>query len=295
MKADRRAAERCRNLFRGVLCALFLGLLLTGTRAAAAGDVLLRDSAGIFKESEKEQMRETARELAQDYNINVLLLTSDQYFGYGRTSVMYMEDLYEDEGYAENGAKGGLLFLIDMDNRELLLVTDGIAMRFITDSREEAIYDAAYGPASVGDYGGAMLAMLYRAANFMEQGIPGGQYLYDSETGRISRYRSLTPVEIGFSALAAFLTAFIVTTVLKSRYKKVKPYEYAVGQNANCRITAQRDDLANQFVTRRRLPRANIPTGGGGGRSRGGGGGTRTTTHRSSGGRSYGGGHGRKF
>lgn len=290
MTANRKNGFFCPAGYLFILALAFACFLLTAVRASAAGATLVQDDAGLFSESEIRQMRDIAQELVEEYDINVLLLTTERSYGY--TSAAYAENFYEDGGYAGNGANGGLILVIDLGNREMNLVTDGVVMRFITDSREERIYDKGYVYASEGNYSLAMLAMLIEAGKCMEQGIPGGQYLYDRETGRISRYRSLTVVEIVIAAGIALAAALAAASFVKRGYTKVKPYEYALGQDADFRITGQQDNLVNQFVTHRRLPRANISTGGGRGS---GGGGNRTTTHTSSGGRTYGGGHGRRF
>ena len=86
----------------------------------------------------------------------------------------------------------GVALLIDMDNREITISTCGIAIRYLTDSRIDNILDAAYAKISNGDYNGCMHSMLTGVETYYEKGISEGQYNYDSETGKISRYHVLT-------------------------------------------------------------------------------------------------------
>ncbi len=290
MVANMRAAGRLGKSLRILALAMVCFLLLGARALAGNGDVLVDDAADLFTFAQAEQMRDQARYMAEKYDINVLLLTTDN--AGGLSSSAYAERFYEDEGYYGNGADGGIILLIDLDNRELNLVTSGTAIRYITDAREEAVYDAGYGYAAQERYGNAMLAMLQCVWDFMDSGIPSGQYNYDTETGRISRYRTVTLLEALVAFLAALVCALFAARTLKHSYGEVKPYEYSVGQNVDFALTGQKDELVNQFTTRRIRPRVYHSSGGGGGHT---GSTRRSSTHRSSGGHSYGGGHGRKF
>lgn len=276
----------------GVFLALLFVLLLAfgmGADAREKADVF--DNAGLFSAYERSSIRELAKELSDEYEINVVVLTADD--TYGNSSRDYMEDFYEEEGYIDNGARGGIVFIIDMDNRELNLVTSGDAIYYITDEREESIYDAGISYASVGDYGNAMYAMLQSAQQYFERGIPDRQYVYDEETGRVVRHRAVSAGEAVISAALAALAAFICCFTVYRGYGTIKPYEYSLDGNADFRLNGRVDTLVNQFETVRRIQEPRPP--GGGGRSSGGSHPGRTTVHHSSGGHSYGGGHGRKF
>lgn len=114
--------------------------------------------------------------------------------------------------------------------------------------------------------------------------VPGGHYRIDEATGKITRYKVLTTVEIVIAvALAAILSiAFYMITV--SRYQlKSGTYKYPFREKASIKLTDKTDRLTNSFVTTRHIPKAPPPGSGGGG----------STTH-SSGGGTFGGG-GRSF
>ena len=172
------------------------------------------------------------------------------------------------------------------DNRYLNLATERDMIYYITDYREEKIYDAAQSYASDGEYGNAMIAMLKKVQQYLNEGIPNKQYTYDTETGRIVRYHSLTSGDILFAFFAGLMAAAIISVILYRSYTVVKKYRYSTEKNARLKITAQRDILVNQFVTHRRIEK-DPPSGGGDS--------GRTSTHHSSGGHTYGGGKGRGF
>lgn len=270
-------------------CLLWLSvfmLMVFGRGMTVRAEILIRDDAGLFYFEEIQEIREISEQIDKRYRMNILVATTLQ--TRGKSSADYLEQLYEDAGLADNDAAGGVALVIDLDNRELNLVTERDMIYYITDAREEEIYDAGYEEVSREEYGKSMLAMLKKVQDFLGAGIPGNQYTYDIETGRIVRHRAILPWEAALAFAAAFLCGFLVCLVIYRRYTVVKPYRYAVEQNAEIRITDREDRLVNQFVTHRRIPKNPPPSGGSGG-------GGRTSVHQSSGGHSFGGGHGRKF
>lgn len=275
-------------LLRYILAVCIASLVICGCtlRVWAAGYVF--DDAGLFSDAETAQLTQTASELEETYNMNFLMLTVAD--AQGRSSRDAAERFYENGGYDSDGKNGGIVLLINLDNRELNLVTNGEMILYITDAREESIYDAGYAYASEGDYGGAMLAMLEQTAACMKKGIPDNQYTYDTETGQIIRHRSLTAGDWLLAVGVPLCCAAFACVILYWRYRRVKKYEYSLGQNADIRITGKEDNLVNQFVTHRRIPKS-PPPGSGPGSSAGG----RSSTHTSHGGGTFGGGHGRKF
>ncbi|MGN0356079.1 MAG: TPM domain-containing protein [Muricoprocola sp.] len=272
------------HILSGMMSLLFF-FMLASMHVHAATEII--DDADLISRSEISAIQEKADQIDHDYKMNVLVYTTDR--SSNKSSRDKIEEQYEKLGYTDNGAHGGIALIIDLDNGEMNLVTDGDMIYYITDEREEKIYDDGYEYASDGEYGMAMYAMLEKTYSFLEAGVPDGQYTYDSETGRIVRYKSLSRMDI----LIAFGVALVVSLIsygsISRSYGTVKKYKYSVSQNANIKITGQQDRLVNQFVTERRIPKEN--PGGSSGRGDSG----RTTTHSSGSGHTYGGGNGRKL
>lgn len=265
-----------------LLLILCMWLCLSGMTVYA--ECLVQDDAQLFSDSEIQQIEELSKEIEDSWQMNVLVMTCDD--ADGRESNEVLEDTYEAYGLESNDAKGGIALIIDMDNRELKLVPERDMIYYITDYREERIYDAAQKYASDGEYGEAMTAMLRKILECMKSGIPDNQHTYDTETGEITYYHSLTAEDVLMALAGALLVSTLVTVILYRSYKVVKKYRYSTEQNARLTITAQNDHFVRQFETHRRIERE---SSGGGGES------GRTSTHSSSGGHTYGGGSGRGF
>lgn len=102
----------------------------------------------------------------------------------------------------------------------------------------------------------------------------------DSETGKITRYKAITPLEMVIAFAAALILSLVFLGINISKYQlKFSSYQYPFREKTTLNLTSRTDQLTNSFITTRRIPKNN---GGGG-----------STTH-STGGGTFGGG-GRSF
>lgn len=272
-------------------------LLWIMTAAVWAGDQRVFDQAGLLAPEETARLEEQIDGLRQKMKMDVVLVTTAS--ADGKSAEEYADDFYDQGGFGTRKDYSGALFLIDMDNREIYISTSGTMTRFLTDSRVETMLDHAYDYASSGDYAGASRQFLDDVADYYQKGIPGGQYNYDTETGKISVYRSVRWYEALLALLASAFCAGGACLNVKRNYAMKEERSRASNFNMAYRATSQfdfkdqNDALINSFVTQQLIQRA--INGGGRGMGGGGmGGAGRSSTHMSSGGRSHGGG-GRKF
>ena len=175
-------------------------------------------------------------------------------------------------------------------------------VRYLTDSRIEAVLDDMYSYAAAGDYYQAAGAFVEDLEVCYDNGIAADQYNYDSETGKISRYRSVRWYEALFAlAAAAACGGFAVLGIVREYNMRDEESR----MEANFKLSYRKDSafrmgsrvtdlLIGSYVTQQVIASQDHRSSGrsGGGRSLSSGG--RSTTHRSSSGRSHGGGS-RKF
>lgn len=301
-----------KNLRReaGLLLAVILALvpltvfsLAAAPMSALAADpgnphALVYDMADLFTDEEEKELSETAAALKETMNMDVAVVTCEEN---GSSAREFADQFYEDQEMGVGSDHSGVLFLIDMDNRELWISTEGKMIRYLTDSRIEAILDDVYEHAADGDYFGAARAFLSDTETCYRNGISRGQFNQDEETGKISRYHHIAWYELLFAlAVAGICAGGAVLSVLRSYGMK----DDSSRMEANFRLSYRKDSsfalkksladvLLRTYVTQQAIASAKRGNGrgsGGGGFSSGG----RSTTHRSSSGRSHGGG-GRKF
>lgn len=277
-----------------------LALLLCMGIAMADGQRVY-DDAGLFSADEAAALEQRIAELRQQHGYDFAVHTADS--GVYDTAD-YADTFYEDMGFGTGEEYSGVLFFIDMQSRTTFISTSGHLINIIDDAREEEIFDAQMDYLSAGDFGGAMLASLDMASQYIADGPVEGYYGYDETTGELlnpSDYGGYE--EPGFSlarmlgglagGLALGLLAGVIAraAISRSYARRYKPVAYDIERNARLNLTASDSNVVNKFVTTRRIPRNNN-SGGGGSFGRGGGGGSGVRI--SSGGRSHGGG-GRRF
>lgn len=253
------------------------------------------DDAGLFSQEEKAAFENQITSMRKEMNMDVVIVTTND--AGGKSAGQYAEDYYINGAYGVGSDYRGALFLIDMDNREIYILPVGKMNRFLTDKRWNAILDKSYEAISQMDYAACAQHFLDGVTHYYRAGIPGGQYNYDKETGKISVYRSIrwyeAAIAAGIALLAAGLSCMSVISQYSMKKERGRSENYLMAYRGSSQFlySDQTDHLINKTVTHVILPRNN-----GGGTGRGGGGfssGGRSTTHTSSG-RTMGGG-GRKF
>lgn len=277
--------KRMRNIsvfFLALLSGLFLW-----TGRALAGMSAIYDFAELFPSEEYNEISNELERLQDETDMDYLIVTISD--AEGKSSQEYADDFYESSGAGTHDNYSGMLYLIDMDNREIYISTEGDMLRYLTDERLDVILDNAYEEVADGNYAASALSVLRDTKDFIAEGIPGNQYNYSSETGAIDPYvqkgKSLLPLLFG--SVMGLIAALCFFFGVRNRYLLfAKTYHYPLAEKSRLKLTVSEDRLVNQFITHRHIPKKTSSTGHSGG--------GRTTTHRSSSGRVHGGG-GRRF
>lgn len=260
---------------------LLIGFLafLSPLKVSAASNTV-DDQANLLTPEERTELSNQADAINQKIKGEVFILTIDTN---NENPETFADNQLRDRiGNNHNGA----LLLLDMNQRKIHLSTSGNMIDYINDKRRDKLLDDVEVAMRDGDYYQASKNFLFNAQEFVDDGVPGGAYRIDEKTGKITRYKSITPIEfiIGFVIAAVAAIAFFVSVRLRYQLK-AGTYRYPYRQNAHLDLTERQDQLVSSFVTTRRIPKPSNNNGGGGGGG--------STTH-SSGGGTFGGG-GRSF
>lgn len=255
------------------------------------------DQGELLDSGQEEELEQKIQEARAQIKMDLVILTTSN--AKGKTARAFADDFYDQGNFGTGTEYSGALFLIDMDNREIWISTSGKMIRYLTDERVEGLLDTAYDSVSGQFYQQAALGFIDGVQEYCDEGIETGQFNYDTETGRISTYQVITPLEGGIAVICALIAALVPCIVIKSRYGMKNQRRLAsrslLAYQGRCGFSYQvyADDLVHKSVTQRVIPKKTTSSGGssrsGSSRSSG-----RSTTHRSSSGRSHGGG-GRKF
>ena len=263
-----------------ILIILIVSLLVPWT--VFAQKTLVVDEANLMSPDQVLDLNDRANALSQEFNMDIVIVTTDDTGG--KSSREFADDYFDYNGYGVGPNYDGILFLIDMDNRETYISTTGQGIRFLTDVRIEAVLDRVFDSGLlVGDYYGAALGFLEETESYLVMGIPSGQY---NEPEEVVKENKLTVADILIALIGALGVglAFIISIISQYRFRS-KPNPYSYRTNSIVNFYNRQDRLINSFVTHRVIPKPTNPSKSTLGRS---------TTHRSSSGRTHGGG-GRKF
>lgn len=259
-----------------ILLATLLIFVCIITVSAEANDVY--DDAGLFYES--EAIQNSIDEFKEATGWNIAIVTTDD--SNGKSSMAYADDFY-DELFGIN--TDGILYLIDMDNRENWISTSGEAILYIDDDRIERILDKTTPNLSDGDFDGAAIAFIQTTAKYYRDGIPDSNKDYtidrDGEYVRKPNYDAAIP-----AIVIALIAAGIGVIIVVVRYKiHSTPSANVYMDQRETSFRDRRDLFIREYTTQVHIDRDS----GGGGRSGGG-----SSTHHSSSGGCHGGG-GRGF
>ncbi len=270
-----------------LMACLFICLL---SKPAGAGEESLAwvdDEADLLDESTEEELEERAGKLWKETGYQFMLVTAAD--AGGKEAREFAEDYYMEH----QSTLDGVIYLIDMDNRELYVATSGQMRYYLTDSRVDRLLDEGYEAVGEGEYGEAFRVMLEETEKFLKQGIPDGTYLVDEDTGEITRYRRpkrITALEAAMAVLAGIGSGGAVFAAVLAAYRGKENHMSQPSKSPELKLTVSRDRLTNRFITHRHIPKG-PPPGSQGSHM---GGGPSSTVHTGSGGNSFGGG-GRKF
>jgi uncharacterized protein len=250
---------------------------------AVSADKSVMDEAGLFSGTEESMLESSALALSDKYNMDIVITTTEN--ADGKSSREYADDYFDYNGYGRGSDFSGILFLIDMDNREIYISTSGEGIKYLTDQRIESILDRVFDSGlAEGDYYSAAAAFLDETTFYLEEGIPADQYSEDEGSLEPNK---LTAIEAAASLIASLGLGGGFYGSVKSGYRVKNPSNpFSYRNNSIVNLANQDDRFIDKVVTSRIIPRT--PPAGGGSSS------GRSTTHRSSSGRTHGGG-GRKF
>lgn len=268
-----------RKLGKSFLSVLMLTLFLGVMPLAAAQTGNVYDNGDLLTSDEAQSLNNSITDVENSTGWNIYMLTTNDV--QGKSSKDYADDFYDEAAPDTDG----VVLLLDMDNRVTYLSTSGddTVVRYLTDARIDAITEEASSYAGDGDYAQCLQIMLDGVEHYYEAGIPSGQTNYDTETGKYSKYRSITPIEAVIAVVIALAAGAIVYLSIVGKYcLKFGTYHYDGHRDGGVELRVDEDRFINQFVTHHHIQRDNGGSNGGGGNI--------SSTHTSSGGHSHGGG-----
>ena len=281
-----------------VVLAMVLALAFAGMTAMAESipeELRVYDQADLFTDEEEMELASKLLEVQKRMDMGLAIVTTEDNSSSARD---YADEFYEFYEIGIGSDYSGALFLIDMENGEFWISTEGKMIRYLTDDRIDAILDDAFEYAYDGAFYQAADAFLDGVETYYQAGIESGQYNYDTETGKVSRYKSIRWYE---ALIALMISGVVAGGAVLAVMREYNMKDNTSKISANFKLSYRKDSkfaldniladvLLGSYMTRTVIRNQSSSHSSGGGRSSAG----RSSTHRSSSGRVHGGG-GRKF
>ena len=282
--------KKGKNIFSILLAAL---ILMIPFGVGAQEDSHVFDDAGLFTDTEIQNLDNKIRSIENTGKWNYYIATTRNTGG--RTARSYADDFYDRNRLGRGEDKSGVLFLIDMDNREAYISTCGAAVDRYSASRIERILDSITPKLSGRHYYSAASVFLEKAdlgvstppssaeraepaSDSTESDSSGAEAAGNSEVITVSE----NTVILVFILLLALAAGGIFFGVVRLRYRrKSHPYQFPLHRQSKLTLTRSEDRFINAVTHTRRIEpnHRNPPPGG-----------TRPNVHRSSSGVRHGGG-----
>lgn len=264
------------------------------------------DGAGLLTQTQTDELEAYAREIVAQYEMDIILLTRR---GISEAPRDYAEDYFEDGGYGwreeetEDITTGsGMILFVEMQERDVLVATKGVAQSVFRDGVWEQLITAIKPDLSGERYYEAFKRFLDEAAARLEDHANGagiyadpdapynqghygenGEYIYGSP-GTDSPFNMTIFVA---ALLLGLIIAWVAVSNMKKKHNTIRTAAAAGEYQYGFNLTERQDIFLYSNTTCVRLPEPTTTHSSGGGFSGGG-------SHTSSSGSSFGGG-GSKF
>ena len=269
------------------LCMLLSALPVFG---AEMTEQRVFDYAELIDEADEREMHLWIQDMRENWGMDLAYLTTDD--TEGKTVQQYGADFYveHDLGLGEN--YDGVIFVLDMGNREGQIITSGKAIDIYTDYYIDQMWDNMVGYLSDGDYYNAFFSL------YMDMNELAGEYeqyqtdpdSYISDYSKAQKQKSIF-TSLGIAAIFSLVIAAFAVSSMKKACRNVRPYTdgRAYLKENGFYLTTNQDSFATTHTSMMPIPRDDDDHHSGGiGGSWGGG-----SSTFSGGGRSFGGGGGK--
>lgn len=285
-----------------LLCMLLSALPVFAEETTAEQRVF--DYADLISESDEQEMQLWINDMQENWGLDLAYLTT--YDTEGKSVQQYGADFYVEHelGLGEN--YDGVIFVLDMSQREGQIITCGKAIDIYTDYYIDQMWDNMVGYLSDGEYYWAFFTLYMDMNNYAEEyaAYQKSPDTYVSEYQQSEAYISQNNASHrvsrllmfgGIAAVFALVVAGIGVGSMRKACKNVRPFTdgRAYLKENGFYLTTSRDTFANTHTSMVPIPRDDDNhhhhSGGFGGGSWGG----PSSTFRGGGGRSFGGGGGK--
>ena len=128
------------------------------------------DFAGLYSDSEVEELYLAASKYIETYNLDLVLVTTQD--NTKESTRVYAEDFYDYNDFGIGTNYDGVLFVIDMQNREFYMLVSGSAINMYPDSRIDECLEVVFSDIAAGDYYEGTKKFIDKISTYANIGAP---------------------------------------------------------------------------------------------------------------------------
>ena len=157
---------------------LFLFVPFLNIQAASNHPARLVDQAELLTAEEQQQIQAKLDEVSELHHCDAVVMTVNSLEG--KTATEYADDAFDYDGYGLGEDKAGILFLVDMGDRNWATSTHGYAITAFTDARLSYIEEKLVSYLGDGEYAEAFNCFAEQCDRFLTQAETGEPYDVDN-------------------------------------------------------------------------------------------------------------------
>ena len=137
---------------------------------AVNADEKVYDFADLFTDSEESELYKQISEYISISNMDLAVVTINENNKYDVEK--YADDFYDYNDFGINSSRDGILFLIDMDKRQIHMTTTGKAIKMYDDNRIDSALDLVYQHMTDQEYYTGTSKFINRISENFQAGVP---------------------------------------------------------------------------------------------------------------------------
>ena len=181
----------------------------------------LADQAGLLDTDQKESLCNTLDEISEREQVDVIIVTTNSLEG--KTAQAYADDYFIDHGYGQGEDGDGILFLVDMGDRNWAIATHGYAIEAFTDAGQEYIMEQVKPYLSDGDYNEAFQMFAMECDDFIMQADEAEPY----DVGNLPKESFDVGANLLIALAVGLVAGVLITGNMRRKLKTVRKQDQA--------------------------------------------------------------------
>lgn len=176
------------------------------------------DFADLFTDSEEQSLYEEITKYIDKYKMDLAVVTISS--NVKSSAEEYADDFYDYNDFGINSSKDGVLFLIDMDTRNIHMTTTGQAIKMYDDERVDDALDLVYQHMTDQEYYLGTTKFINKISSDMDSGVPSSnKNMVIDKDGNVHMIKRVNYL---FITVLSFVIATIVIAILIAKNKLVR-------------------------------------------------------------------------